>query len=291
MTGCFICPIHDRVIKNKSDFELGYLLVESAMLAGIVNNLWFVFSSFEQKEKFSNEAKKRFSLDINYIICDMDLSDCKNPVTIKKYFGLKELSDKYDYLATIDCETKFYGVINSGELLYSVWDNETFLNSNISKLGGRDVKKCVEALGLQNNQLLKAETDNYIYSWWFNDIPVYEGKTLNYFFEWIEKKGYQDAIYFNWECFDYLVYVIWLILEQNKHLKKYNIKSRDVIIESLWKWEIRNKKKIEDELGTHWTSRPQIMDGERIQVQFHLDRRDRTIKNFVGRKLGEYGLR
>ena len=60
MTGCFICPIHDRVVKNKSDFELGYLLVESAISAGIVNDLWFVFSSSKQKDKFSEEAQKRF---------------------------------------------------------------------------------------------------------------------------------------------------------------------------------------------------------------------------------------
>lgn len=291
MTGCFICPIHDRVVKNKSDFELGYLLVGSAISVGIVNDLWFVFSSSEQKDKFLDEAQKRFSVSVNYLIYNKDLSDCKNPVTIKKFFGIKKLAKKYDYIATIDCETKFYGHINIGELLGDIWNKGTYLNSNVSELGGRDVKKCIQALNLENSELLKQETENYTYSWWFNDIPVYDSKTINEFFLWIDENSYKETIYYTWECFDYLVYVIWLILTQNKQLNKFGIKSRDIIVESLWKTEIINKKKIEEMLGTHWTSRHTLHEGERIQVEFHLDRRDRSVKNFIGRKLAEFGLR
>lgn len=282
MKGCFVCPIYDK----ENDFEFGYVMAESAKKNGIIKDLFFVFSSYDQQDKFLQTCRQRFDAVPGSMVLDSQLPNCKNPVTIKKFYGLYKLMDQYEYIATIDCESVFISDIPVGKVLDRVWQERSFLASNISSQGAAVVKKCAEAMGLVDNEVLISETGNFKYTWWFNDIPVYRTKDIREFFEWIKNDKKIDIIYNEFCCFDYLVYVIWLLLYKDGfHLKKYKVRDYVSIIESLWRPEKIGKVRIEKQLGTHWTSRVDLKTevNPKIYMQFHCDRRHKKFKNYFGR--------
>ena len=100
---CFLCPIYD----SNSHFDFGYGLIDSLIINHITTELVFVFSNNEQKEKFEKEAFLRFKYQVASIVLPKELEQYKSKVTVKKFYGLKELMNDYDYIACIDCETKF----------------------------------------------------------------------------------------------------------------------------------------------------------------------------------------
>lgn len=281
MTGCLICPIYDK----GRDFEFGYEFVKSAVEFHLEDSLYFVFSAQMQREKFLSECQRRFGREPHGLVFDRNLSDCQNPVTIKKFYALWKLSEDFDYLAAIDCECLCTRSFNVGEVFDEIWKTGSCFASNMSLVGSDDILKCAMALGVEYDSDIIRETDQYNYTWWFNDIPVYRGKDIAPFFQWIEQNNYWKIIYHNWHCFDYLVYGLWNICEKGMRIKRCNLKNVIGIIESLWKPEVRNKVRIEKEIGTHWTSRIDSYHPENrnICLQFHCDRRSLRLKQCLGR--------
>lgn len=276
-TGCFICPIYDK----GKDFEYGLTMFESAIKNGINNNLYYIFSGYDQKEKFSRIAQERFEKLPLYLVMEENLANCKNPVSIKKYFGIKQLMNKYDFIAAIDCECVFVRNFDVGKLMAEIWNSKSMLASNISNRGARDVQLCCEALGLSTNEIVLSETNDFQYTWWFNEIPVYASENLREFFSWLNDERYK-IIYNVWNCFDYLVYVLWLLTEKGYSLKKYKYKTTDGLIESLWKFEIFQKHRKEEELAVHWTSNININTlNTKICMQFHTDRRYSLLRRIL----------
>lgn len=53
-TGAFVCPLHDG---PKNDFRWGLNLYRSAKKFGLDGNLYFVFSTNNEAEKFRNLCK------------------------------------------------------------------------------------------------------------------------------------------------------------------------------------------------------------------------------------------
>ena len=269
MTGAFVIPIYDK----RNDFEYGYKLTESAIKFSSVKDLFFIFSTLEQQNKFMKECDKRFGKRPSGILCDIDMSRCKNPVSIKKYYAINILKNRYDYIAAIDCECIFIQKTDNGALMDEIWNTDSYLACNKSKTGANDVKVSIEALGLQQNKLLLEETENQTITWWFNEIPVYKSSTLNEFFFWLNDEGRYNIVFENWSCFDYLVYVIWLVLYKDKHLKVYNFVADCGLIEDLCNPKCKTKYKKEKALGVHWTSRLYKMPANsNIHLVFHLDR-------------------
>lgn len=280
MTGCFICPIYDKGM----DFKYGYNLVESAIQFGLISNLYFVFSSVDQKNIFLDYCVKHYGNTPNALILEQNLSSFRNPVTIKKFFGLRSLMSQYDYISTIDCESVFTQEFEPGHLLDEIWQSESYLSANICIKGVEILRKCVETLCIERGELLERETKNYRFYWWFNEIPVYRSDTLNDFFQWLENNGRIERIYNDWNCFDYLVYVLWILAFKEKHLHKHRFPAMYGIIEELWEPEIPFKHAIERKMHTHWTSRTKLRNKENnIYIQFHLDRRHTRFKQYLGR--------
>ena len=282
MSSCYIVPIYDK----DDDFDYGYELVGSAVKYSMARNVYFVFSSYEQKDKFFAECEKRFSVQPGGLVLEDDLRGSRNPVTIKKWYGIRKLMDRYDYIAAIDCETVFVRDAGEEDVLEAAWREETYLAANRSVCGAAVVKRCAEALGLDRNETLRTETKEFRYTWWFNEIPVYRTADLDEFFRWIEDEGWNDAIYSEFCCFDYIVYVFWLLLYKGKHLKRYGFTSNVSVIEALWQPEITGKIKKERILGTHWTSRVDLQKepiNPNIYLQFHRDRRHRRFRSYLGR--------
>lgn len=281
MTGCFICPIYDQ----GRDFEFGYEFVESAIKFDLENALYFVFSTQAQQNKFLSECQRRFRKSPQGLIFDRDLSDCQNPVSIKKFYAIYTLKNSFDYIAAVDCESILTRSFDVGQLFDEIWKTGSCFASNLSIIGAELVLKCAAALGVEKNENVIRETGQYKHTWWFNEIPVYCAKDIEPFFQWLEKNDRLKTIYHDWNCFDYLVYGLWEIAEKDLNVKRYRVKCINGIIEALWRPEIWNKVGIEKKLGTHWTSREDCLHpvNEQICLQFHRDRRHLRFRQYLRR--------
>ena len=183
---------------------------------------------------------------------------------------------KYDYIATIDCESEFIRSFDPGKLMHDIWESESFLTAN--KCSAERPKFFARTsstlLGLNGeNSRVRQETEDYLYCWWFSEIPTYRTDTLSDFFSWLNENSRREAIFKNWECFDYLVYVMWLIEYRNFKLKKLDIIFPGNINESMWHCNEHEYEGFVRSHGLHWTSREKVEpEDNNVVMKFHLDR-------------------
>ena len=197
------------------------------------------------------------------------MSHCKCPVTVKKFWGLERLKNDYDYIAAVDCECLFIRSFEPGKIMREIWETQSFLTANKSTHAQTISRHCAELAGLDSSRV-RQETEDYLYYWWFNEIPVYRTDTLGGFFSWLGGGSRREAVFSNWCCFDYLRYVMWLIECGGFKLRKIDIEASYGITESLYR---DDRPGIENQCGLHWTSRRNItLQDSKIVMRFHLDR-------------------
>lgn len=265
----FICPLYDM----KNHFDLAFNLYKSKIDLGITEELIFVFSDNIQKEKFRKRIKDSFNIEIAYLILPQEELHFKSKVTVKKIYALRSLMYDYDYLALVDSESIFIKKENFYELFEEIWDTGTFLNCNISPDGFFIQRDCFRTLSkkIYNNKIIRSEFDDFRYNLWFNEIPVYKCSTLPSFMKWLDsfdKNGWMNK----WNCFDYYMYVAYLVLYENKHLIKHpDIISNGGVMEYLFERPISEQVDIINKLGTHWSSNKCAIN-DNICMLFHLDR-------------------
>lgn len=261
----FICPLYDM----QNHFDLAYNLLKSKIDLNIEADLWFIFTDNEQKDKFS-KLIKNLNQELKYLILPVTLDIYKSKVTIKKMFALKQLMKEYDFLAAIDSESLFIKSVDFAIIFNEIWENQSNLNSNISIDGIHILRNCYKAIGLYEDKILRKEFGNYKYNFWFNEIPIYKCDTLPDFFQWIsnfsiEKWGNE------WCCFEYYLYVAFLLKEKKFHLRKYKYYSPGGIMEYIGHFSRKKQLKIMEKFQTHWTSNTNVLN-DSIYMLFHLDR-------------------
>jgi hypothetical protein len=131
-------------------------------------------------------------------------------INAKKYYGLLQLANQHDYIAVFDAETLF---IKDADLekIYTEIGSSTTYRANKSKKGGEIIFRIATILGLQENEDLILQTENFTLYWWFNEIPVYDTKAFLEFWEWIEINKLKEKILEDYWCFDFLAYSVWCI--------------------------------------------------------------------------------
>ena len=174
-------------------------------------DIYIVFTNIEEYYMFREKDK------IKAIIIDQPIIT-KCIVTFKKFYGLKHLiNSSYDYFIVCDSESKIvlenftsFNVNNkineifNNKIVYGEKMNDEFL-INIMKISSN-------VFSIEQQEILKKETDNYtIYTWW-SDLPVYKKEHLNDFFN---KFNYENIVT---EHFDYIIYQYYLILNYNFRL-------------------------------------------------------------------------
>ena len=167
----------------------------------------------------------------------------------------------YDYIAAIDCECEFIRSFQPGELMNDIWESKSFLTANKTpnrtNSTSTTMRDTAVLMGLDGEQL-RHETEDYQYLWWFNEIPVYRTDTLKDFFSWLNENSRRDAVFNNWCCFDYYIYVMWLIECKGFKLTKVDITFPGNLVESLCHCEKDKFKGFEREHNIHWTSRAKV---------------------------------
>lgn len=181
------------------------------------NDLYFIFSNTEDYELFQSKT----DLPYKHIIVDEELilKYPKNIINIKKFYGMQEIIEQYDYVGIFDSETIFVKKFDTDEIYPKIF-NDKILKSNISTTS-RLIRKSAELMGLVDNERLKEQTEDYRYYWWFNEICVYERESFIDFMKYIHSIPTSQAILNERDCFDYILYGIWLICFRDFSIKKY----------------------------------------------------------------------
>lgn len=235
----FACPLYDM----KNHFELAMNLYKSKIENEIDNDLYFIFSNFEQKEKFTEQLKSVLPKEkLKYLVVPDSYNNYNAKAVSKKFYALNMLKEQYEYIILTDCESLFIKHCDFGDLAEYIWDNRTMLNSNKSPDGFFIMRSCFKTMGLANNKKLLRDTEYYTYNFWFNELQVYKCEYLHGFFKWLEHHNEQD-IYNNYSCFEYYVFYAYLLLEHNFHIKKYTYNSFGGINEYLFRFKLETQKK------------------------------------------------
>ena len=265
----FICPLYDM----RNHFDLAFNLFKSKHDLGIKEEIYYIFSNEEQKEKFRKRIFDAFNEEIDFLILPPKELPYKSKVVVKKFFALRSLMNQYEYLSLIDSESLFVKKVDYSKLFEEIWNDGTCLNCNISPDGFFILRQCFRTMSkeLYYNKILRKEFENYKYNFWFNEIPVYKCDTLPKFFNWLDTfdaEGYKNE----WNCFEYYIYAAYLILFEGKHLRKFpEILSNGGVMEYLFERPIEEQRKILDTIGTHWSSNDKVTNDKTCML-FHLDR-------------------
>lgn len=265
----FACPLYDM----KNHFNLALNLYRSKIENNINNDLYFVFSNVEQKDKFANQLNQLFPSDeLKYLIVPDRYNNYKAKAVSKKFYALDILKEEYDYIILTDCESLFIKPCDFSSLADYIWNNRTMLNSNKSPDGFFIMRSCFKTMGLHNNRKLIKDTKHYSYNFWFNDLQVYKCEFLPGFFEWMDCHN-RDDIYNNYYCFEYYVFYAYLLLEHDFHIKRFNYNSFGGINEYLFRFKIEQQKVILKDMDLHWSSTQESVNDSTVML-FHLDREE-----------------
>jgi len=199
----FLIPIHPPY------YHYIYNLVNQHEFNNI--DIFLVFSNYNDFEAFEYKNK------IIPIILPENINT-NNIVTFKKFYGLNSIiNQSYDCFIVCDAEIKLinenFNINNIFEKLNNFFENRLLYagetdNNDVSKI----IKTCGDVFLCENDKcIINKITNNYsLYLWW-SDMPIYKRSHLKDFFE---KINFNSAN-INWNHFDHLIYVYYLLLYQN----------------------------------------------------------------------------
>jgi len=232
------------------------------------NDLYFIFSYPDDEVLFRKNIEGQY----NTLVLPQELVHYKNPITVKKLWGVSQLIDAYDYVGVFDAEIKIVKPFNTDEIYPEIFQTkELKCNACMPSVdGGAVVKNNSLTMGIAGNENLIRETENFKWYWWFNEICVYESATFDEFMTFLKNSGGLEIYYNEYWCFDYLLYGIWLLAFKNFKTKKFfpDKKFGFGAIEH----NQFNVGNISDEFKSYMDSNMHPERHDHIKVQFHMDR-------------------
>lgn len=236
---CFVIPF----IKREKDEWCLKNFLQSAQKYNMTDYLYFIIDDFPTEDyiKSFNQNLKTILFSLSETEIDRyDISCKSNIVSIKKWYGVKKLYDKFDYIAVIDDDVLFLKEFDPYKVFNEIWTNKTcFVKNKCSLNNSIFLRNCAFACGLENNLILKKETEDFYYTCWFNDIPVYKTEGIEEFFNWIDNtktstgNTIRENAILNYLCFDYLIYWFWLICYKGLTSKFIDIYAGNSIVEDI----------------------------------------------------------
>jgi hypothetical protein len=205
-----LVPCH----KDKLFFGLNFFRTWSAFSE---NDFAFVFSSSEEE----NWMREKVGGDFISLILPKNMTGRGNQVTTKKLWGLEKMFEKgYSHIGVFDCDSAVVKKFDTNALYPDMYDSR-IIKCNRSIPGGHIVRRCSEILGVQDDEKLRSETDDFKQYWWFNDICLYESNDFTMFSSWLSKREKYELVFDDWVCFDYILYGIYVIMERGFKVKRH----------------------------------------------------------------------
>lgn len=169
-------------------------------------DFYFVFST--------EEDKKACKTKYGSIVLPENLKDLRRDqgiINVKKFYGVYELKDKYDYIIVLDSESLIIKNID----LYEAC--ETFFNNKIlwGVLKFHGDHDCISKITAACEEMFeeKRKMDDLGLDFWFNNLCVYKTSTIEDFFAKTNLKEKLTKLTF-WH-FDYYIYMYYLFLYHN----------------------------------------------------------------------------
>lgn len=232
------------------------------------SDLYFVFSNLEDAGNFANTVSGNYKT----LVLPEDLREYRNPITVKKFYGVSEVIDRYDYVGVFDAEMRVVRPFDTDAIYSEVWNRRELKCNQCwpDVSGGAVVHNNSVPMGWNTNENLLRETENFKWYWWFNEICVYEKETFKEFFGFLNCSPYLETIYNEYWCFDYLIYGMWLICFEGFKCKKY-FPDRQFGFGAIEHNQF-NIGGVTEAFNSYMDSNMYPEKHENIKVQFHYDR-------------------
>lgn len=264
----------------KFQFALNFLRSHNKF---VKTDLYFGFSTPEEQlmfEKLVQESDQFEEISKHYGYLIIPCIGGRGVINQKKILAMNTLSNHYDYIGVFDDETIFVKPFDSS-VIYKEISNSKSFKSNLRNDHLTHLKGVADLMLLSENQDLIKETDNFTQYWWFNEICVYESEYFKEFFSWLTKHENFVEMMTSFECFDYLLYSIWLItfkqFKLDKRMQNYSFGAG--AIETNY-----DDDEISNEFVSYADRNVNHENIEHIKVQIMIDRSESFLKNLGNKK-------
>ena len=190
-------------------------------------DFYIIFTNEEEKKLFGDLTKYQ-----NFIIYDSKLgTDYDGIINKKKFYGLNNLKEKYEYIIVLDSETIFIKNIDLKNICDEYFNNKVLYGN---KLNGYNIEFIEQVLlnckrfYSNNKDISKLNTTLYL---WFNQPCIYKCDTIKDFFNIIDYDKNIDKL--KYVDFDYYIYMNYLILYHNFIIKDIGITCQYGLCENL----------------------------------------------------------
>jgi hypothetical protein len=181
---------------------------------------------------FTDEIEKISFGDYPYTIVlpeELRIFDNRGIINIKKFYGLRQIQNKYPYVIVLDAESLFIRNVDVFALCEEYFSSKILLGNEVLPEGVQrteNIKNSCRRFFAGHPDFEKLNNPFYL---WFNQPCIYKTSTLPDFWE---KINYDNNIKnMTWLDFDYYVYMFYLILFQGFHIEDIGLKSNYGICE------------------------------------------------------------
>ena len=205
---CFLMPIYPPHYNYAKYFIKSYFHFNYDKQA----DLAFVFSNDSDKEKFYRVNGSGFFREV--VVSDEVLRESNGVINVKKMYALHELKNEYTFIIVFDAESIFVKELDVLALCQR-FHEEKILYGNKTIADPKWIydssKKMLEGyMDLSDSVNLRLYTELYT---WYNQPCIYNTEYLKDFFE--ITKIHERYNELSVGSFDYMVFVLYLIVNQN----------------------------------------------------------------------------
>jgi len=198
-------------------------------------DVWFVFTNEEERIAFGGY---KHSIVLSE---ELRVFENKGIINIKKFYGLRQIQDKYSYVIVLDSESRLLKNVNLFDICEEYFSSKILIGNEIflgTKERTEGIKNSCRAFFVEHKDFEKLNNPLYL---WFNQPCIYSCDTLDDFWNKIDYDKNIKNLKF--DDFDYYIYMFYLILYHEFQIDDIEIKSSYGICECPLKiLEFKSKK-------------------------------------------------
>ena len=193
----FVIPLHPKHF----DYVRQYKTLKDV-------DIYLVFSHERDRYQFSQQQQRSYFSLVIPPLMEHTCLQTKSFATMKKFYALGQLYNKYDYIACIDAEVIFLQTDGFYDMMKSVATSKKIYGGDSTSEYNRKIifESLTRLTPVKDHEQLAKLSNNFtMYTWWSN-VPVYDCANVGHFLEWI------DLTNVNWYVFDNLLYNYFCLL-------------------------------------------------------------------------------
>ncbi|GHT00385.1 hypothetical protein FACS1894108_12310 [Planctomycetales bacterium] len=216
----FLVPIYPPHFHYANDLQVS--LHKNGL--NLQADLWFVFTNEQEKDEFGDYPHSIVLPE------ELRLFDNRGIISIKKFYGLRQIQKQYAYIIVLDAESMLIKQVDLPSICDEFFDNKILLGNEILPKGTEEIEVIKNSCKRFFNEYPNFEKLNSPLYLWFNQPCIYKTSTLDDFWDKID---YDNNIKnLQWADFDYYIYMFYLILFYGFSVEDIGIKSNFGVFEA-----------------------------------------------------------